>query len=52
SGKIVKYQVSDEKEVTPESIDIINATTDSRLTVYTCSGFLDSARFVVIAKQV
>lgn len=50
-GRIIKYQVFETKEVTPESVEILNQTADSRLTVYTCSGFLDSARFVVVAKQ-
>ncbi len=51
SGNIVKYEVTETKEVTPESVEILNSSADSRLTLYTCSGFLDSARFVVIAKQ-
>lgn len=51
TGGIVKYQVFEEKEVTPQSIEILEPSSDSRLTVYTCSGFLDTARFVVVAKQ-
>ena len=51
TGDIVKYRVTEEKEVTPQSIEILSQSNDSRLTVYTCSGFLDSARFVVVAKQ-
>jgi len=52
NGSFVKYQVSEVKEVTPQSIEILDNTKDARLTLYTCSGFLDTARFVVIAKQV
>lgn len=51
SGEFVKYQVFETKEVTPDSIEILDNANDSRLTVYTCSGFLDTARFVVVARQ-
>ncbi|MBI4136983.1 sortase [Candidatus Roizmanbacteria bacterium] len=36
--------------VTPDETDIIEQTSDTRLTIYTCTGFLDSKRFVVVAK--
>ncbi len=53
NGGYVKYQVTETKEVTPNQIEILNqTTTDSRLTLYTCTGFLDSARFVVVAQKV
>lgn len=51
TGNIVKYQVFEQKEVTPETVGILDPSEDSLLTVYTCSGFLDTARFVVVAKQ-
>lgn len=35
--------------ITPDQTHILEPTTDSRLTIYTCTGFLDSKRFVVIA---
>lgn len=35
--------------VTPKQVDIIKPTTDRRITLYTCTGFLDSKRFVVVA---
>src|SRR5205809_236976 len=35
--------------VSPKQIDILNPTTDNRITIYTCTGFLDSERFVVVA---
>ena len=50
-GDFVKYQVTEEKEIEPTQVDILNQTDDSRLTLYTCSGFLDTARFVLVAKQ-
>lgn len=52
NGHFVKYQVSEEKEIKPIQVEILAKTADSRLTLYTCSGFLDTARFVVIANQV
>ncbi len=52
SGNFVEYKVVETKQVTPNQVEILNNTTDSRLTIYTCTGFLDSARFVVIAKKV
>ena len=50
NGQIYKYQVSERKEIDPSQVDILNESTDARLTIYTCSGFLDSARFVVISQ--
>ena len=52
SGEFVKYKVESEEEVEPTQVEILNQTDDFRLTIYTCSGFLDQARFVVVAKQV
>ena len=37
------------QEVKPHDVSILNNTIDSRITIYTCSGFLDSKRFVVTA---
>lgn len=39
-------------EVSPNQTTILNQTEESRLTLYTCSGFLDSKRLVVSAKLV
>lgn len=52
NGHFVKYQVSEEKEIKPTQVEILAQTADSRLTLYTCSGFLDTARFVVVGNQV
>ena len=52
SGDIVKYQVFETKEVSPNQVEILNQTADARLTIYTCTGFLDTARFVAIARKV
>lgn len=37
------------QEVKPNDVSILDSTTDNRITIYTCSGFLDSKRFVVVA---
>ncbi len=50
NGQFYKYQVFERKEIDPSQVDILSQTPDSRLTIYTCSGFLDSARFVVVSK--
>jgi LPXTG-site transpeptidase (sortase) family protein len=51
-GKVFKYQIFERKEVKPNAVEILNQTQDARLTIYTCSGFLDTARFVVVGKLV
>ena len=42
---VVKYT----QEVTPDQTHILAPTDDSRITLYTCSGFFDQKRFVVTA---
>lgn len=42
---VVKYT----SIVSPDQTDILKDTSDSRITLYTCVGFLDSKRFVVTA---
>ena len=51
SGDFVRYQVYERKEIEPTQVEILSQTSDSRLTIYTCSGFLDTARFVIVAKK-
>lgn len=46
----VRYQVVEKKVVKPSDTSILAPTKDSILTLYTCTGFLDSERLVVIAK--
>lgn len=48
--KWFRYRVVDTKLVTPDQIEVIKPTTDETLTLFTCSGFLDSKRLIVIAK--
>lgn len=52
SGKVLSYEVVEVKTIKPSEVSILNQTEDHQLTIYTCTGFLDSARFVVIAKKV
>ncbi len=43
------YEVSTVQEVNPTDVSVLAQTTDSRVTIYTCSGFLDTKRLVVVA---
>lgn len=49
-GKEFIYKVTETKIVSPQNIEILSSTQDSTLTLYTCTGFLDRERFIVIAK--
>jgi len=48
-GNIKRFVVTLIQEVKPNDISVLKSTTDQRITLYTCSGFLDSKRFVVTA---
>lgn len=52
NGEFAKYEVFETKEIKPTQVEILVSTSDTRLTIYTCSGFLDQARFVVVARLV
>lgn len=43
---IVKYT----QIVDPNQVSILKNTEDKRITIYTCTGFLDSKRFVIVAE--
>ena len=47
-----QYRVDEIREVLPTDVYVVKKTSDNRLTLFTCSGFLDSKRLVVIAKPV
>ena len=49
NGIMTSYIVIDVQEVHPSNSDILKAQNDDNLIIYTCSGFLDQYRFVVIA---
>ncbi len=46
------YEIIEIKEVYPYQTEVIEPTDDETLTLYTCSGFADSKRLIVIAKRV
>ncbi len=50
NGSKIAFEVEYTATVDPADTYIIDKTSDTRLTIYTCSGFLDSKRFVVVAK--
>lgn len=49
-GSAREFLVEYLAEVKPDDRDILQNSSDSRITLYTCSGFLDSKRLVVVAK--
>ena len=52
NGRKYEYKVSDILRVDPSDIEVVNPTNYSVLTIYTCTGFLDSKRLVVKAMPV
>ncbi len=48
-GKTHQYKVASVTEVSPDDTRLLQPTLTETLTLYTCSGFLDSKRFVVRA---
>lgn len=51
-GQVHHYQVSSIQTVSPDKIDVVMPTDEEVLTLYTCTGFLDSQRLVVKANPV
>ncbi len=49
TGVIQDFTVSTVQQVSPLDISVLKQTEDKRITVYTCIGFLDSRRLVVVA---
>ena len=47
-----QYEVKEIKQVLPTQVEVIAPTEDETLTLYTCSGFADSKRLIVVAKRV
>ena len=45
------YEIIEMKEMSPSQTEVIAPTTDERLTLYTCSGFKDAKRLIVVAKR-
>lgn len=50
SGEKIGFQVEYIYEVSPKQVDILKDVDHPRITIYTCSGFLDSKRLVVVGK--
>lgn len=51
-GKMYLYKITAKQIVKPSEIDVVLPTTHEVLTVYTCTGFLDSLRLVITAEPV
>ncbi len=49
AGNILTYNIDATRIVSPDHLEVIAPTPDSRLTLFTCTGFLDSQRLVVTA---
>ena len=49
-GGTKRFVVTHTQEVTSSQTQILNNSEDKRMTLYTCSGFLDTKRFVVTAE--
>jgi sortase A len=48
-NSVTSFSVKYTAEVDPSNASILAPSTDKRITLYTCTGFLDSKRFVVVA---
>lgn len=46
------FQVEYKTRVKPDNISILNNSSDKRITIYTCIGFLDSERLVLVANLI
>lgn len=50
-GRWYSYVVVEKKEVNSTQVEVIAPTNDKTLTLFTCSGFIDSKRLIVVAKE-
>jgi LPXTG-site transpeptidase (sortase) family protein len=50
SGQRIEYEVEKRMIVSPTVVDVVYPTDSQRLTVYTCTGLLDSQRLVIQAR--
>lgn len=46
------YEVVKTDTVDPDNLEYIRPKDEETLTIYTCTGFLDSKRFIVVAKRI
>ena len=49
-GESFIYEIVETKVVSPSQVEVLLPTEEPTLTLYTCFGFLDSKRFVVVGK--
>ncbi len=49
-GKMKEFIINSTVIVSPKEVGILAPSEKSQITLYTCTGFLDSKRFVVVAK--
>lgn len=49
-GEEFAYQIIEIKTVSPKTVEVLASTDQSRLTLYTCTGVLDSKRWIVVAE--
>lgn len=51
-GKAYKYSVIKTDTVKPDNLVYLNELDKETLTIYTCTGFLDTERFIVVANRI
>lgn len=49
-GSVKNFIINSTVSVSPREIGILSPSLNSQITLYTCTGFLDNKRFVVVAK--
>lgn len=47
-----RFVIESTMEVSPDQTNVLATSKESLLTIYTCSGFFDEKRFVVVAKPI
>lgn len=51
-GSTKKYKVTITQIVDPDQKDVLNFADEDTILIYTCTGFLDSKRFIVVASEI
>lgn len=52
NGEKKEYVIENTATVSPTQVSVIKNSDDSRITIFTCTGFLDGQRFVVVSKPI
>ncbi len=50
-GSKHRFTIEKTAVLSPDNYTVLNNTADTRITIYTCTGFLDAKRFVATAKR-